>query len=388
MAVVLTRDRPQLLRRALDSLRRGDTSVQILVIDNASEPAAAELIAAECAARPDTHLHRSDTNLGCAGGRRLGVEMTDAETVLFLDDDAEVMPGAIEHLVKELDAHPEAGAVSATVVSADGALHHSGGSLEQHDGIVTLDLIGAGLRFAEEPLPPSGTAGWVPGTAALIRRELLERFPIDPAMGAYYEDNEWCYRVSQAVPDCFRRSREALVLHHVVTKPTAGADLAAREVAVARLGALAHFYSRHGQLLGPWLFHVVPGLCSEDGTCDVAAGRLLLELVLAKGPEWTLNAWTAGDLSALYRRRELASLRRRIVTATAESERARTEHAELQRRAQEVIDGLEERMAYLQGRHEALTRIEAGGWWRLRLRLLPMFRLVEQLRRARRRDSP
>ena len=57
----------------------------------------------------------ADRDLGAAGGRRLGAELAAAELVLFLDDDAELMPGALAHLVAHLDEHPSAGAVTATV---------------------------------------------------------------------------------------------------------------------------------------------------------------------------------------------------------------------------------------------------------------------------------
>ena len=34
-------------------------------------------------------------------------------------------------------------------------------------------------------------------------------------MHTNFDDNEWCYRISLARPGCLRRSREALVLHHL-----------------------------------------------------------------------------------------------------------------------------------------------------------------------------
>lgn len=372
-AVVLTRDRPGLLGRALDSLRLGDTPVHTIVVDNASSPDAAQLVAAECAAREDVELQRAERNLGCAGGRRLGAELAEGELVLFLDDDAELMPGALEHMVADLDGHPSTGAVSATVVNSNGTVHHSGGSLEFGDEIATFGLIGAGRRFAPARLPASGPAGWVPGTAALVRHDLLIEFPIDERMVGSYEDNEWCYRVASERPGCFRRSREALVLHRRIEKPADGIGAETRPLAIRYLTAHARFYQRHGVLLGPSLFDLMSQLRAQDGTCDVAAARLLLELVGSKGPRWTLKAWSDGGLAVLLDAPRTRTELRRAENGLAD---ARAEIADLK----QALRAQGARMDFLTGRHEALCRVEQGGWWRLRGRLLPVMRVASRIR--------
>jgi flagellar biosynthesis chaperone FliJ len=133
----------------------------------------------------------------------------------------------------------------------------------------------------------------------LTRRELFREFSLDPVMSPYFEDNEWCYRVSKARPDCFRRSREALVLHLAQPKNWGGSDFASRSQTVDLLASFARFYQVHGRLLGPWLFHHAQQLCADDGSCDLSAARILMELVAAKGSDWTLMAWMNGDLDSL-----------------------------------------------------------------------------------------
>ena len=58
------------------------------------------------------------------------------------------------------------------------------------------------------------------------RRPLPEdgprRFPIDPRMAAYYEDNDWGFRVESEAPGSQRRVPRALVLHHHVAKDRLG----------------------------------------------------------------------------------------------------------------------------------------------------------------------
>jgi glycosyltransferase involved in cell wall biosynthesis len=363
---VLTHNRPRLLHRALDSLQLRATPVHTIVIDNDSTNRAAARVAEACAKRPATQLHRLNRNLGCAGGRRLGADLAESELVLFLDDDAELLPGALDHLVAQLDAHPDAGAVSATVIMPDGIVQHSGGSFERRDGIAAFDLIGAGSPFEPDALPPSGRADWVPGTAVLVRRELLEEFPIDQRMAAYYEDNEWCYRIALARSGAFRRCREALALHRLLPKQPRGSSVEARGFAVEHLDTCARFYERHDVLLAPAVFDLAPELRADDGTCDVAGARLLMELIAAMGPDWILQAWIAGDLDGILTIRQ----------ARAELARAAAEVAHLR----QAIDSQAGEMAFLHRRHETLCRIEEGGWWRLRGRVLPILRLAARVR--------
>jgi GT2 family glycosyltransferase len=372
-AVVLTRDRARLLRRALDSLRLSDTPVQTIVIDNGSSEWAAAQVNEACARRPDTQLHRSSRNLGCAGGRRLGTDLAESELVLFLDDDAELLPGALDHLVAELDAHPDAGAVSATVILPEGIVQHSGGSLERCDGIATFRLIAAGARFDPQEVPPSSTVDWVPGTAMLVRRELLHEFPIDDRMAAYYEDNEWCYRVARARSGAFRRCRDALALHRLVLKHPGSTPLERRSFAVTYLDACARFYARHHVLLAPAVFDLLPELRADDGTPDVAGVRLLMELLSAKGPEWTLAAWMAGDFDSILTIRQ----------ARAELGRAYDEIDHLRQTIasqQDAIASQQDAIAALTRRHEILCLVENSGWWQLRGRILPVLRVATRVR--------
>jgi glycosyltransferase involved in cell wall biosynthesis len=359
-AVVLSRNRPAQALRAIDSLRPNSVSFDTLVIDNNSTEAAGAGLAAGCATRESVVLRRLDRNLGCAGGRQFAVEAVEGEYVLFLDDDAELEPGALDLLVGELDAHRECSAVTATIFSPDGTVQHSGGSLRESGGVVSFSLIGVGESASD--LPPTGPAGWVPGTATLIRREVLEAFPIETRMSANYEDSEWCYRVDRARPGSFRRSLEARGMHHFTHKQWPDVDLLRRAHDLELLHSQARFYERHGALLDA-VFDLVPELTDAAGVRDERAARLLMELLLAKGIDWTLMEWMNGGLDGLL------GGERRLAAQAAANHRLEVELAEQR-----------ELLPYLHERHITLQRIEAGGSWRLRRRLLPILRAYWWLR--------
>ena len=358
-AAILSHDRPELVLGALHSLIEvKDIPVDVLVIDNNSAPRTCEILTAACDAHPQIRLVASERNLGCAGGRRRALESIDSELVLFLDDDAELLPGALEHLVSELDSHPEAAGVTATVVIPDGRVSHSGGRFDASEEIVSFRLACSGLRFDDPGIPESGSCDWMPGTAHLVRRSTYAEFPIDPRMSSYYEDNEWCFRVTRAgaQSDCFRRSREALVLHHAVHKPWGRTDFAARALLSSFVSAAAHFHDRHGLLIGvPGVdvFAMMPELVRQDCTPDLAAARLLMTLTLAQGTDWLLMEWMNGGLDPLVGV-ERARLAEELAGARAET---RASHAELSS-ARAELDAARQQLEVERSAHEhALTRL-------------------------------
>jgi glycosyltransferase involved in cell wall biosynthesis/GT2 family glycosyltransferase len=304
-AVVMTRSRPELLGRALESIARQEVRCTVLVIDQGSSAEMAPQIAAACARHEGVELHRLEVNLGAPAGRNLGVELTEGEFVLFLDDDAELLPGALAHMLDVLDVDPAAEAVSATVVTPDGLISHSGGRFQADETAVIFSLTGFGEPFAPDSLPPTGPADWVGGTAFLARRTLLEAIPFDPGMSTYYEDNEWAYRVGLSRPGCMRRSREALALHYLAGRQVGARERFDTRRLVGHLASCARFHERHGLLLGPFSWELLPDRVAVGGDLGLGDVRLLMELITAKGEDWTLAAWEAGELENLLQANKL-----------------------------------------------------------------------------------
>jgi GT2 family glycosyltransferase len=302
-AVIISHNRPELALGTLHSLVHGtNPPVDILVLDNNSTPRTRQILAEACTEHPQIRMHLSDHNLGAAGARKLAVGLVDAELVLFLDDDAELLPGALEHMMSELDRNPAAGAVSASVVLPDGRMSHSGGSLEESKEIVSFTLVASGIGFDDPALPASGPCDWVAWTALLVRRSLLEEFPLDPGMKAYYEDNDWSFRVAKARSGCFRRSHEALAIHHAEHKPWGRRDFIGRANMIRFISAAAYFYRAHGLLLGvPGLdvFTIMPELTRTNGTLDLAGARLVMELAGTHSADWLLMEWMNGGLDPI-----------------------------------------------------------------------------------------
>ncbi|WP_144670945.1 glycosyltransferase [Arthrobacter sp. U41] len=104
-AVVVTYNRADFLQNLLESFSRLATRPdRIVVVDNASDDHTADVVArAVAAGGVPIHYERLSANVGGSGGFSRGVEIAlgaGAEWLWLMDDDVEVLPGAVEALDK------------------------------------------------------------------------------------------------------------------------------------------------------------------------------------------------------------------------------------------------------------------------------------------------
>ena len=103
-AVVVTRNRPALLKRCLAALdAQTYPTKHLVVVDNASDQPTRDLLAAEIARRDTSfHMIRSEENTGGAGGFHIGMRASlslPCTHLWLMDDDCEPDPKALEELV-------------------------------------------------------------------------------------------------------------------------------------------------------------------------------------------------------------------------------------------------------------------------------------------------
>lgn len=119
----------------------------------------------------------------------------------------------------------------------------------------------------------------------------------------------------------------------------------------------------------------MPELRDDEGAGDVPAARLLMELLLVKGGDWTFMEWMNGGLEVL-------------LACGARASRLHAEKAEQARLLAErdrELDAQREELEFLRRRDETLERVLNGGWWRLRARVMPAIEVAQRLRRGTRR---
>jgi glycosyltransferase involved in cell wall biosynthesis len=111
--VIPTRDRPELLRRAVAAVRAQDYpgSVRVIVVHDQCEP---EPGLAAAGARPVDVLANARTP-GLAGARNTGIRALDTDLVAFCDDDDEWAPDKLRAQVAALAGEPAAELASCAI---------------------------------------------------------------------------------------------------------------------------------------------------------------------------------------------------------------------------------------------------------------------------------
>jgi glycosyltransferase involved in cell wall biosynthesis len=122
-AVVPTHRRPELMRRAVQSIvdQTYAGTIEIIVVFDACEP---ELPAVEPSPRRTLRAVTNERVRGLAGARNTGILAASHEFVAFLDDDDHWMPGKLEAQMAVFEAHPEVGLVGTAMEVDDGRRTH------------------------------------------------------------------------------------------------------------------------------------------------------------------------------------------------------------------------------------------------------------------------
>jgi N-acetylglucosaminyl-diphospho-decaprenol L-rhamnosyltransferase len=176
---------------------------EVVVVDNASRDGSAALVRAEF---PEVVLQPNTTNYGYGAAANQGIRACHAETVLLLNSDTLLRPGAIAALGNYVDRHPRFAVVGPRLLSADGTRQPSCFPFLTPLNVLVLNTILSrfvavlpGLREHFDPAWPHDKAcrvPWVKGAAIAIRREAFEAVGgFDEAYFMYAEELDLCYRL-------------------------------------------------------------------------------------------------------------------------------------------------------------------------------------------------
>jgi len=180
--IIPTRDRPEYLAEALESVRRQThPELELLLVRDGGPPFPNEI--GVLLARfdfPVILLEHDDVSGGAARSRNWALTRARGDVIAFLDDDDTWEPGHAAAVAGALAAHPEADVVYADSVILNVAT----------DGTRTLARDFDSGRFVRD--------GFIPPSSMAARRVAFERFgEFDPDF-TLTEDWEWLIRVVRA----------------------------------------------------------------------------------------------------------------------------------------------------------------------------------------------
>jgi GT2 family glycosyltransferase len=190
---------------SLEQSRDGSTAV--IVVDHASETAAADSIASRF---PQTRLVRADGNAGFAAGVNRGAREVPSAYLLLINPDCTIEPRLCERLADWMDAHPEVGAAGPRIRNVDGSVQASARrfpnfttGLAGRSSWLTRVLPGNPLSRWNLPFDAAAhepsEIDWVSFACVMIRRHAFEAVGgMDEGFFLYWEDADFCRRLKTA----------------------------------------------------------------------------------------------------------------------------------------------------------------------------------------------
>lgn len=179
--IIGTRNRPDTLRAALESIRAlegPDLTFEILVGDNGTTPETEGVVAVFGGIYDKTDIY------GCPAARNLAMKRATGEFIAFLDDDDVWLPEHIRPHIAFLDANPDYQAVFGQIVSTDENLTPTAPAWPEAlpaDGDVFHVMMG-------------GYFPQVGGT--VVRREMLEKYGLMDESLIGDSDWDWQLRIA------------------------------------------------------------------------------------------------------------------------------------------------------------------------------------------------
>lgn len=189
--VVVVWNRADLTLTCLRSLAlHTEVPSEVIVVDNASTDETRELLDR----LGGVTVVRNSGNLGFTVAANIGAKAARGELLLFLNNDAELVPGSIGHLVDTARRTSAIGAVGGKLVFPDGRLQEAG-SIIWSDG--SCDAYGRGGDPAAPEFNFERQVDFCSGALLLTPRAVFEGLGgfDERYQPAYYEDADYCVRL-------------------------------------------------------------------------------------------------------------------------------------------------------------------------------------------------
>ena len=186
-AVVPTRDRPDMLRRAVQAILGQDYPghVECVVVFDQCEPSRPDV---DVATNRSLRVVGNARKPGLAGARNSGVVAASGELVASCDDDDEWLPGKLSAQVALLRAQPDVSCVATGIL-----VHYRGRDMARAGSPTPLDISDL-VRDRHMELHPS--------TFLSRRSDFLGRIGVvdENIPGGYAEDYDWLLRAARTGP--------------------------------------------------------------------------------------------------------------------------------------------------------------------------------------------
>lgn len=199
--VILNYNKPIYTLLSIYSACRAGQSVplEVLVVDNASEPFHIELLYRYTRRLPNVRILAIKQNRFFGEGNNIAIDQARGDYIFLLNNDAILGPNTLDQLLANAEADTTLGAIAPVLVLPDGRLQEVGGTIfgsgqvVQRSKHITLDDF---IRIEAES-PTIQDTDYASAACLLLKKSTLDKVlgfdvTFDPF---YYEDTDLCARI-------------------------------------------------------------------------------------------------------------------------------------------------------------------------------------------------
>lgn len=194
--VIVNFNKAHLTLKSVTSIFFASISVpfEIIVVDNGSERGEHEIL--EAAAGP-FHLVRLERNVYFGEGSNVGAEAARGEYILFLNNDAFLMPETVDLLLETFAKNADCGVAGPVFYYPDGRLQEAGAFVNAYGASRQRGRGDPWFRL--EALPRFDVVDYVSGACLMMKRSVFRQLGgFDRVYApAYYEDTDLCLKVRE-----------------------------------------------------------------------------------------------------------------------------------------------------------------------------------------------
>ncbi|PST83365.1 glycosyltransferase family 2 protein [Pedobacter yulinensis] len=234
--ITVNYNQPEATLQLLDSISAcaPECSYELILVDNGSGPESVEQFKL---LNKDIQFIRSEKNLGFAGGNNLGIRQATGKYLFLVNNDTEFTPGLADQLIATLERNPQAGMVSPKI------RYYDEKEIIQYAGFTPMNYFTCRNRCIGQWEVDKGQydnyegeTGFVHGAAMMVSRQALVRAGMMAEnYFLYYEEMDWCDRISQAGFKIMLNTR-ALIFHK-------------ESLAVGKKSALKEYFMNRNRIL-------------------------------------------------------------------------------------------------------------------------------------------
>lgn len=171
---------------------------ELIVVDNGSSDETPEFLMEQSKKIKGFRHIRNEKNLGFAKGNNQGIEASDSEYILLLNNDTIPLEGWLDALIDKMDSNAEIGAAGACLLYPDNDLiQHAWVAIGKENGYIAPYHAYRYYSLDEAPKARQDRfAGAVTGACMIVRRSALEKTgALDENYVNGLEDIDLCFRL-------------------------------------------------------------------------------------------------------------------------------------------------------------------------------------------------